>query len=368
MSTSIFSRAALAAVALTLLAGSAMAEPSAWWAPYATDSNTLGVWHFDDVAGSTGTFADASGNGNDGTLNDNAGGRGFTLTVPAVSGAGTGPGAGAFGTALDYDETMNDLVIAEGGPTEMPYAWGSVPNDEGQLNYTNAVTLEAWIKPTTDDLTRNETYVAGSTIGVTGFNFGIQLGTLFVDTRTTGGVYKYAQQVSPTLVADTWAHVAAVLSNDGTTSTGTVYVNGEQVATASWADTALGPASSILNIGANGTNPKYIMLRSQLDEVRLSNVAREFGPAPAGLPGDYNHNNIVDAADYVVWRNGDSPDSTQAGYDLWKINFGRTNGSGAAAISTSQSAVPEPATAILLQIVGLSCCVLRNSRRSRTPR
>ena len=27
-------------------------------------------------------------------------------------------------------------------------------------------------------------------------------------------------------------------------------------------------------------------------------------PAPPGVPGDYNDNGIVDAADYVLWRNG----------------------------------------------------------------
>lgn len=37
-------------------AGSALAAPSNWWAPYTTDANTLGLWHFDDVTGPTGTF------------------------------------------------------------------------------------------------------------------------------------------------------------------------------------------------------------------------------------------------------------------------------------------------------------------------
>ena len=53
------------------------------------------------------------------------------------------------------------------------------------------------------------------------------------------------------------------------------------------------------------------------------------------LPGDYNHDLIVDAADYVVWRdqfgsdghrlaadgNGDNM-VTQLDYDVWKANFG----------------------------------------------
>jgi hypothetical protein len=78
---------------------------------------------------------------------------------------------------------------------------------------------------------------------------------------------------------------------------------------------------------------------------------------PAGLPGDYNENQVVDAADYVMWRDrlgggGASPtlpnDSTpgigQDDYDRWRTNFGRTSGPGAA----NGAAVPEPAAAIMV--------------------
>jgi sulfatase modifying factor 1 len=68
---------------------------------------------------------------------------------------------------------------------------------------------------------------------------------------------------------------------------------------------------------------------------------------------DYNTNGAVDAADYVVWRNGDSPDDTQTGYNLWKANFGKPTGSG-----SSLSAVPEPSTLILTiaALAALSNC------------
>jgi hypothetical protein len=68
-----------------------------------------------------------------------------------------------------------------------------------------------------------------------------------------------------------------------------------------------------------------------------------------GLAGDYNGDGSVDAADYVAWRNGDSPDDTQAGYDLWRANFGRTGGAGAALASST--AVPEPSTLALVVLV-----------------
>lgn len=81
----------------------------------------------------------------------------------------------------------------------------------------------------------------------------------------------------------------------------------------------------------------------------------------AGLiTGDYNENGVVDAADYVVWRdmegqmgpglaadgNGDNT-VNNLDYDLWRANFGLTSGAGAAA-SPGAAAVPEPATALLL--------------------
>ena len=56
------------------------------------------------------------------------------------------------------------------------------------------------------------------------------------------------------------------------------------------------------------------------------------------LPGDYNENGTVDAADYVLWRNGgplqnevDTPGVVNAAdYTAWRTRFGNS-GSGAGA-------------------------------------
>ena len=69
--------------------------------------------------------------------------------------------------------------------------------------------------------------------------------------------------------------------------------------------------------------------------------------------GDYNHDGIVDTADYVVWR---KTDGTQAGYNLWRANFGRTAGNGSAA----GGAVPEPTALATVCIAALFC--LRHCR------
>ncbi|HEY3393417.1 MAG TPA: hypothetical protein VGK58_11970, partial [Lacipirellulaceae bacterium] len=66
------------------------------------------------------------------------------------------------------------------------------------------------------------------------------------------------------------------------------------------------------------------------------------------VPGDYNADGTVDAADYVVWR---KTDGTQPGYNLWRANFGRTTAS-ASASSTANIAVPE-ANCLVLALMGL---------------
>ena len=80
------------------------------------------------------------------------------------------------------------------------------------------------------------------------------------------------------------------------------------------------------------------------------------------LPGDYNHNNVVDAADYVVWRDGLGATYTQNDYNVWRANFGRTAGSGAALPSAEplSAAVPEPATLVLLMSAALGICIRRH--------
>jgi hypothetical protein len=89
----------------------------------------------------------------------------------------------------------------------------------------------------------------------------------------------------------------------------------------------------------------------------------------AVLPGDYNENGVVDAADYTVWRNHlgapagtlsndvDGGTISQAQYNTWKANFGSTGTLGSA--GSEIPAVPEPATAALVVVEGLMVVVGR---------
>jgi glycosidase len=80
------------------------------------------------------------------------------------------------------------------------------------------------------------------------------------------------------------------------------------------------------------------------------------------LPGDYNHDGILDAADYVVWR---KTDGTQAGYNTWRAHFGHPIGSGTGAIANT--AVPEPTTLMLLMFAAADWCLRRSRTASKVP-
>jgi hypothetical protein len=87
-----------------------------------------------------------------------------------------------------------------------------------------------------------------------------------------------------------------------------------------------------------------------------------------GVPGDYNGNGVVDAADYLVYRrhvgtsfqlgnevNGVTPGQVTAqDYTEWRARFGN-NGAGS---GLGAATAPEP-TAITLLMLGLAALAVR---------
>lgn len=67
--------------------------------------------------------------------------------------------------------------------------------------------------------------------------------------------------------------------------------------------------------------------------------------------GDYNHDGVVNALDYLVWR--DSGGSV-SDYATWRANFGKTVPPGAG--SAVGAAIPEPATFVILLVGAVSLC------------
>ena len=89
-----------------------------------------------------------------------------------------------------------------------------------------------------------------------------------------------------------------------------------------------------------------------------------------GVPGDYNNNGVVDAADYVLWCKGgplanevDMPGVVNsADYAAWRARFGNTSGSGTGFASSAGAVpIPEPA-AMILFFVALACGIAVRGR------
>lgn len=97
----------------------------------------------------------------------------------------------------------------------------------------------------------------------------------------------------------------------------------------------------------DGTRKRF----TELDAAALKDIGWDV-IAPPGVNGDYNNNGVLDAADYVLWRdklnqNVTLPNDTTPGnvgpadYTVWRSNFGTTAASGSVLVG---AAVPEPST------------------------
>ena len=100
------------------------------------------------------------------------------------------------------------------------------------------------------------------------------------------------------------------------------------------------------------SDPFLVVLNNGVEFDQMLSAALAIN-ATAFLPGDFNHDDVVDAADYTVWRDGLGPQYTADDYAVWKSHFGQTligAGSGA-----GSAAVPEPdsATLALFGILGI---------------
>jgi hypothetical protein len=99
-----------------------------------------------------------------------------------------------------------------------------------------------------------------------------------------------------------------------------------------------------------------------LDAAALTDIGWTVVPPPLNLPGDYNDDKIVDAADYTVWRNNfgnpeslpndNSPGVDYDDYDRWKSNFGSVANPGSGSFAHESPAAPEPSGG-LLAVVGI---------------
>jgi hypothetical protein len=122
----------------------------------------------------------------------------------------------------------------------------------------------------------------------------------------------------------------------------------------------------------SGSIGEYTMLGVTVNAALVAglNGPHAIAISMAGVVGDYNQNGVVDAADYILWRNslgqtgaalaadGNNDDIIdQADFDVWRAHFGQTASSGSGA--SANAAVPEPATIVLPMLAAAGCCLRR---------
>lgn len=103
------------------------------------------------------------------------------------------------------------------------------------------------------------------------------------------------------------------------------------------------------------SDPFLVVINHGAEYAQMESAALAINMA-ALLAGDYNRDDSIDAADYVIWRMGLGSTYSPEDYDVWQEHFGQSatgSGSGANALV----AVPEPAS-LALVFVGLIALVV----------
>jgi len=253
---------------------------------YEADEHTLALYHLNE--GSGGTAADASPNGNDGTL----------------VGDDVAWTSGLFGSGVQL--TMPTSVY------QSPGQGSAIQLPDELFNRAN-FTIEMYL---------NWDYVAQGPIpgdSFCGYLFGDGENTFargFIDTsnpyrwycKLNFGVYTYWGWLEATtpheyaLDADTWMHVAFVRSWDGANTKIAIYVDGELAAENSIATGGI-QRGWLTYIGT--VYPGNASWGGQVDEIRVSDIARKrfgcLGCGDWGYPqGDVNGDCYVNLVDFAI--------------------------------------------------------------------
>jgi hypothetical protein len=315
----------------------------------------------------------------------------------ALAGAGSVTLASEAGpSTIDVDEGSHEiqLDLALANPTTIDAAAGTRLDINNTLDFTNAtagnrtlsitgpgrVNLNSNIDlPTAQSnaaITVNGGHVGGNgringRLTNTGGNVspGINVGTLTMEGN-------FQQNAAGTLnielggtAAGQYDRLEVVGGLSGAILDGTLdvsLVNGFMPAVGNTFDVL--SAGSIVNTGVislhDSDAPFYSLAVMNGTTLRLTVTAIPM----QGLSGDYNSNGVVDAADYAAWRdamtsgitlpNDATPGTvSQADYDIWRANYGRTGSAGTAA---AVAAVPEPASGVLFLILtAIGWCAAR---------
>jgi hypothetical protein len=253
-----------------------------------------------------------------------------------------------------------------------------------QLMSTDAITIEAWVQSSGPQGTNaNPAEIVDMASG--GFdNFSLfqihssdpQIGNAF------GGHANFTDNrlIAPNSVTFQLQHV--VYTRSGTPRRQNLFIDNDQKASGSTGGSFFldpYPLSLANRVGADHPWLGQIHLVAIYDRVlSAAEIDQNFraGPNPMipALPGDYFDDSVVDAADYVVWRNnvgapaGTLPNDNDGGvighaqYATWRANFGRTL---APLLPAVKEAVPEPAGQTLVVFASVIVGQFRRPKRVR---
>ncbi len=211
----------------------------------ARGAGLVAAYAFDEGGGST--VADASGNGNTGTIHN-----------------ATWMTGGKYGKALSFNGTSARVTVL----------------DAPSLRLTTAMTLEAWVNPSTATAVWRDVIYKGND------NYFLEATSTRGGVPGAGGTFGEVYGTAP-LATNTWTHLA--VTYDGAALR--LYVNGAQVGSVA----RTGPiqtSSNPLEIGGDGIYGQYF--RGAIDEVRVYDVALTAAqiqadmaaPIGGGAPGD----------------------------------------------------------------------------------
>ena len=234
--------------------------------PFTTDANTMGLWHFDEVAGDN-VAVDASANGNDATIDPNATLYGVGPLDPNLTWA---PAKFNNGTWTDYPTNIGTLVA----PQDVPGTGGN-----STMFIDGDFSVEFWMNASATSGGSWEHYIIAKGTGSV-FNIRFDMNVISVGWYGVGVGWTGIDDTT-FIPLNEWHHVAMLVENrigpmndqayiefyiDGALSSSATVAAFQDDASQGYDLTIQGPPGGHPFNGFNG----------QLDELRLSNIVRDY--------------------------------------------------------------------------------------------
>jgi autotransporter-associated beta strand protein len=284
-----------------------------------------------------------------------------TLDVAGVTG-GLNFLSGDFALAADQTLTGNGMVSGDvrvrDDATLAPGGSPGTLTVEGNVTFSPGSTLAVELAGPTDSNADRSRLVLSGDLAFSGSLVGLNFFTVSV---LADEAFAVSAPAAYTIAS------AGQISSNSLNSPLTV------VAGASGTGSAINVSSIRLSISGFNEGDELSLQRSGND-LMLSFI-------PTILPGDYNEDGVVNAADYVVWRNNEGTMNPLANdplggtigdaqYEQWRDNFGNTSGGGSAIPHSGfrtphSTAVPEPASALCIIAAMGALIALRVKLRAR---